>query len=100
MQMTLQNQNLNVKKWNYGCYSSDNYGANSIAIELGTRTVYYSYNTVVAFKGYNSKGEYFDCICENIWGTTTGKHLNWINSDKSQRLSYNEFQKQLQEFLQ
>lgn len=35
MQMTLQNQNLNVNKWNYGCYSSDNYGANSIAIELG-----------------------------------------------------------------
>lgn len=55
MQMTLQNQNLNVNKWNYGCYSSDNYGANSIAIELGTRTVYYSYNTVIAFKGYNSK---------------------------------------------
>ena len=33
--MTLQTQNLNVNKWNYGCYSSDNYGANSIAIELG-----------------------------------------------------------------
>lgn len=30
------------KKWNYGNYSSDNYGAHSIAIE---------------FPGYNSKGE-------------------------------------------
>lgn len=100
MNVTLQNQNLSVKKWNYGCYSSDNYGANSIAIELGTRTVYYSYDTVVAFKGYNSKGEYFNCICENAWGNTTGKHLNWINPDKSKRISLNEFEKKLQQFLQ
>lgn len=31
---------LEVKKWNYGNYSSDNYGANSIAVKMGDRTVY------------------------------------------------------------
>ena len=92
---------LSVKKWNYGNYSSDNYGANSIAIQLGTRTVYYSYDTVVSFYGKNSKGEYFNCTCENCWGATTGKHLNWIDGgDKKNRLNREEFKKQLQEFLE
>lgn len=91
---------LNVKKWNYGDYSSSNYGANSIAIRMGTRTVYYSYDTVVAFCGTNSQGKEFDCVCQNLWGSTTGKHLNWIDGgNKKARLSKNEFEKQLQEFL-
>lgn len=91
---------LSVEKWNYGDYSSDNYGANSIAIRMGTRTVYYSYNTVVAFRGTNSKGKDFDCVSQNRWGTTTGKHLNWIDGgDKKSRLDKEEFDKQLQEFL-
>lgn len=91
---------LSVRKWNYGNYSSDNYGANSIAVKMGTRTVYYSYDTVVAFMGTNSRGEYLDCTCENCWGTTTGKHLNWLDGgNKKERLSREEFLKQLQEFL-
>lgn len=91
---------LDVEKWNYGRYSSDNYGANSIAIRLGTRTVFYSYDTCVAFRGTNSKGEYFNCVCENCWGTTTGKHLNWIDGgDKKSRLTEKEFQEQLKKFL-
>lgn len=36
---------LDVRKWNYGEYSSDNYGAHSTAISLGDRTLYFSYNT-------------------------------------------------------
>lgn len=90
---------LDVKKWNYGEYSNDNYGANTIAIKLGNRTVYYSYNTVVAFSGKNSLGEEFDCISENIWGPTTGKHLNFINPNKKVRLPRKEFENKLQEFL-
>ena len=91
---------LSVSKWNHGDYSSSNYGANSIAIRMGTRTVYYSYDTVVAFCGTNSKGKEFDCVCQNLWGQTTGKHLNWIDGgNKKARLSKNEFEKQLQEFL-
>ena len=90
---------LDVKKWNYGEYSNDNYGANTIAIKLGDRTVYYSYNTVVAFNGKNSLGEEFDCISENIWGPTTGKHLNFINPNKKLRIPRKEFENKLQEFL-
>lgn len=44
----MKNNILAVKKWNYGNYSSDNYGANSMAIQMGNRTVYYSYDTVIA----------------------------------------------------
>ena len=79
---------LNVKKWNYGAYSSENYGANSIAITLGARTVFYSYDTVVSFNGFNSENKYFNCTCENVWGNTTGKHLNWIDGgNKKDRLN-------------
>ena len=88
------------KKWNYGNYSSDNYGANSIAIQLGTRVIYYSYDTIVAFRGTNSKGEYFNCIIKNYWSTTTGKHLNFINPDKKIRLSRDDFEKKLNEFME
>lgn len=91
---------LEVKKWNYGNYSSENYGANSIAIRMGERTVYYSYDTVVSFRGYNSKGEYYNCTCQNVWGSTTGKHLNWIDGgNKKSRLTPEEFNAKLQEFL-
>ena len=40
---------LNIKKWNYGNYSSNNYGAHSLAFQLGDVTVYFSYETPVAF---------------------------------------------------
>lgn len=65
----------------YGDYSSDNYGVNSLRFtdEKGNR-YYYSYNTLIAFK---IGGEFH--IIQNYWGTTTGKHLNWINKDKSIR---------------
>lgn len=92
---------LEVKKWNYGNYSSDNYGANSIAVRMGTRTVYYSYDTVVSFKGTNSKGKYFNCTSQNYWGVTTRKHLNWIDGgNKKDRLDSETFNAMLQEFLQ
>ena len=91
---------LNVKKWSYFNYSSDNYGANSIAIRMGSRTVYFSYDTIIAFKGYNSTGEYFNCVHVNDWSTTTGKHINFIDGgNKKTRLEDGVFQKKLQEFL-
>ena len=93
----------NVNKWNYGDYSSGNYGAHSMAIELGARTVYFSYDTVVAFRGKNSNGEFFNCVHSNDWGTTTGKHLNFIDGGskeaRSKRLNDEDFNKQLKEFL-
>ena len=54
--MTTLNFLQNFKKYNYMNYSSDNYGAHSIAIELDNKTFYFSYNTLVAFEGYDKKG--------------------------------------------
>lgn len=89
-----------IKKWNYGVYSSDNYGAHTQAIEIGTRKIYFSYDTIIAFCGTNSKGEYFNCVHCNDWGTTTGKHLNFIDGgNKGMRLSDDEFNKQLKKFI-
>lgn len=94
---------LQTSIYNYGNYSSDNYGAHSLCVELGSRKFYYSYQTLVAFKGTNSKGEHFSVIHQNDWGNTTGKHLNWIDGGskeaKAKRVEDNEFNKQLIKFM-
>lgn len=79
-----------IRKWNYGQYSNDNYGANCIAIDVGDVTFYFSYDTVVA---YRAPGEGF-VISENNWGPTTGKHLNFI-SRTLPRIPYSEFKLKL-----
>lgn len=35
---------------NYGNYSSDNYGANSLRLDVGPLAVWFSYQTPVAFQ--------------------------------------------------
>lgn len=85
---------VEVRKWNYGEYSSRNYGAHSLAIQVGTLTLYFSYDTVVA---YSICGE--AVVSENQWGTTTGKHLNWISQDKKARIPWTEFEQRLQKVL-
>ena len=80
---------LNIKKWNYGNYSSNNYGAHSLAFQLGDVTVYFSYETPVAFE---APGHGL-VVRENDWGNTTGKHLNWIDGgDHKNRLPGSEFE--------
>ena len=92
---------VSLNKYNYGKYSRDNYEANSICIQMGLKTMYYSYDSIVAFEGYNSKGVYFGLtVSKNCWGPTTGKHLNFIDGGaKSKRLDRDEFLKKLNEFL-
>ena len=97
--MKKQDNILQANISSYGDYSSDNYGAHCLKVELGARRFYFSYNTLVAFKGENSKGEYFFVIHKNDWGNTTGKHLNWINPDKDRRVDDKEFNKQLNRFM-
>jgi hypothetical protein len=80
----------------YGRYSSENYGVNTLKISVGTITFYYSYQTIVAYSDFEDGLT----VCENAWGVTTGKHLNWINPDKSSRLPYDEFQNKLQKALE
>ena len=79
----------------YGDYSSDNYGVNSLEFTIGNLSVYFSYKTPVAF----SHPKTGLVIRKNDWGTTTGKHLNWICNDKSKRISGEEFERKLEEVL-
>lgn len=79
---------------NYGRYSSDNYGAHTLCVEVGPVTVWFSYHTPVAFQvsGHNR------VVSENCWGHTTGKHINWIDDgDKRSRVSRDEFERLWQE---
>lgn len=79
----------------YGDYSSDNYGAHSLRVSIGSLELYFSYQTVVAF--HSNKGRR---VCENVWGTTTGKHLNWIDGgNKKSRLPSDQFDAELQQVL-
>lgn len=67
--------------FNYGQYASDNYGVHTLCFEdVHGNRFWYSYDTLVAF---HIDGEFH--IIRNYWGTTTGKHLNWIDDDKSIR---------------
>ena len=84
-----------VSIYNYGNYSSSNYGS-SRAVVVGDLTLYFSYQTVVAFE--DNKTNQF-VICENKWSSTTGRHLNWISRDKNIRVPYEEFQEKLEKTL-
>lgn len=84
-----------VSFYNYGYYSSDNYGAHSLCFETPTGTFWFSYSTLVAFR---IKGEFH--IVKNYWGTITGKHLNWINRDKSIREDGETFQSNYERCMQ
>jgi hypothetical protein len=86
--------NTLVKTWNYGNYSSSNYGS-SRAVKVGTLTLYFSYETIIAF---HSRKDGL-VVSENNWSRTTGKHLNWIQRDKDSRIDYCEFQEKLEENL-
>ena len=78
----------NPKYYNYGNYSSDNYGVHTLCFMDNRGNKYwYSYETLVALL---INGEFH--IIRNYWGTTTGKHLNWIDSDKSIREDSETFQ--------
>ena len=59
-------------------------------VEINNLTLWFSYRTPVAF---SYMGEF--CIRENVWSTTTGRHLNEIDDDHSIRISGEEFNKRL-----
>lgn len=68
----------------YGRYQNDNYGLNALKINTPGITIYYSYDTIVAYEDIHD-----GLVCsKNIWSNTTGKHLNWIQPDKSKRVDY------------
>jgi hypothetical protein len=76
--------------WVYGPYSS-NYGAHALAFEDAEgNQFYFSYDTLVAFRSAKSNRL---VVRQNLWGTTTGKHLNAIDGGaKADRVSTQEFE--------
>lgn len=78
---------INLESVEFSNCNENSAGGNFNRIDLGNEiTFWYSYETIVAFK----TRETGFCVTENVWGPTTGKHLNWI-SNKSQRLPREEF---------
>lgn len=63
----------------YGDYSSTNYGAHTLRVDLGPLTVWFSYKTPVAFRAPGTPM----VVRQNDWGATTGKHLKWIDGETS-----------------
>ena len=59
-------------------------------IDLKGVKLYFSYSTIVAFR---QQGEV--TISKNIWSKTTGKHLNYINSNKDIRINNKKFKKNI-----
>ena len=64
------------------------------SVEYKGNTLYFSYNTLVAYYGVNGW-----TICQNVWSNTTAKHLYKINSNKSIRLDHEEFIKRAEQDL-
>jgi hypothetical protein len=86
--------NIDIRVWNYCHRYSGNYGTHSQAIAIGDLTLYFSYDTVIAFK--TRDGAFYS---ENLWQGTTGKHLNELCQDKRKRLKREVFEQRLQQTL-
>ena len=87
---------MNISISGYGKYENENYGVNCLRVDIGMLSIFFSYDTVVAYHdiGHGLK------VSENIWSTTTGKHLNWIDDgDKKSRLPREQFEEELQATL-
>ena len=83
-----------VRFQTYGNYSSNAYGAHTLQFFTSKATYWFSYDTLVAFKPLGGPL----IVRENVWGTTTGKHLNWIDDgDKKSRVDAEEFNRLLEE---
>ena len=68
----------------------DRKSANQTEVVIGTLKLYFSYDTPVAFA---KNGRRY--VSENVWSRTTGKYLNILEPDKSNRLEHSVFLKLL-----
>ena len=82
----------------YGYYSSNNYGSHCMMLNIPASrknkhgiTLYFSYETLIAFRGYIDETKQGLFVAKNTFSTTTGKHLNFISSNKNCRLNYDTF---------
>lgn len=70
--------------------------SNEKKVEIGNLTLYYSYDTIVAF----SHPKTGLVVSENIWSVTTAKHITHIDGGlKNRRLPHDLFQTRLEEIF-
>ena len=70
-------------------------GCNAVMVEIGRLTLYFSYQTVVAFKSEDKL-----VVSENVWGKTTARHINSIDGgNKAHRLDRASFKAALEKLL-
>lgn len=81
-----------------GYYSSSNYGAHCMKVNIPPSnknkhgiTLYFSYETLIAFNGYVNEKLNGLFLIKNYWSSTTGKHLNFIDDNKEKRLDEKSF---------
>lgn len=74
----------------YGKYAGKNYGTNALRLTIGPLSIWYSYQTPIAFSLYGTR-----TVRENDWKQTTGQHLNAIDGGsvaaKRARVTSDEF---------
>jgi hypothetical protein len=79
-----------IRLWKY---SSRNTPAT--AVEIGNLTLYFSYETIVAFRHKGMR-----IVSKNIWSNTTGRHLNEIDGGmKENRYEHDDFKRLLDDAL-
>jgi len=61
---------------------------NYCEVTVNGTTYYFSYRTCIAFNRWDGRGP---VVRENVWSTTTGKHLNYIDPDKTTRVNLEVF---------
>ena len=61
--------------------------ANFCVVTIGDLSLAFSYQTVI---GYRCRGGW--TLCENEWGPTTGKHLNHLDPDRTNRVHRGDFE--------
>lgn len=88
----MQKDRIIKPKWDYYCKNS---GAILVFTDTNQQVFYFSYQTLVAFR----VGEQLVCH-ENVWSSTTGKHLNRIEPDKSKRVNKETFDKLFTELVE
>ena len=75
-------------------------GTNAHMVHIGPLSLWFSYQTCVAFRGRDG----YTWVRENSWGPTTGRHLNEIyrggRDDNSTRLGGVEFEKRLAQAIE
>lgn len=82
----------------YGHYQGQNYGVNALHVTIGDLELFYSYDTIIAFACHAVDGGQV-VVCQNLYSTTTGKHLNAICTNKKTRLPHEAFMAQLRSAL-